>query len=140
MTSAGTGDLIENKLTTRMYINISENHVLQLLAANDEQPIQFVQDNSSVHTARIVQEWFEEFPQIERINWPAKSPDLNPIENLWAHTIRDWPTNLNRRDMLRQHVQARWDNITRDYCASLVHSMEQRLNDVIAAGGYYNKY
>lgn len=102
MTSAGTGDLvlIDNKVTSRMHIDILENRALSLLAAN--------------HTASVV----EEFPQTERINWPPKLPDLNPIKNLWAHTIRNWPTNQNRRDMSRQHVQATWDNITK---AIVVH-------------------
>ncbi|KAF2905672.1 hypothetical protein ILUMI_00501 [Ignelater luminosus] len=43
-----------------------------------------VQDNSSIHTAQIVQEWFEEDSEVELLRWPAKSADLNPIETMWA--------------------------------------------------------
>ena len=43
----------------------------------------FQQDNASIHTARIIRDFFEE-NEIEPLFWPACSPDLSPIENLWA--------------------------------------------------------
>ncbi|GFS54968.1 uncharacterized protein TNCV_3576631 [Trichonephila clavipes] len=43
--------------------------------------IYFMQDNSPIHTARITTSWLEN-NQIKVLYWPAKCPDLNPIENV----------------------------------------------------------
>lgn len=41
-------------------------------------------DNSAVHIIRLVQAWFEVNPYFQQIAWLAKSPDFNPIENIWG--------------------------------------------------------
>ncbi|GFV57148.1 transposable element Tcb1 transposase [Trichonephila clavipes] len=43
----------------------------------------FQQDNARPHVARIVQMFFVNH-QIELLPWPAHSPDLSPIENMWS--------------------------------------------------------
>ena len=49
-------------------------------------------DNARPHRARVVDQYYED-ESIERLGWPSKSPDLNPIEHVW--------------DMLRRAVSAR---------------------------------
>ncbi|GFW15189.1 transposable element Tcb1 transposase [Trichonephila clavipes] len=43
----------------------------------------FQQDNTRPHVTRIVQRFFVNH-QIELLPWPARSPDLSPIENMWS--------------------------------------------------------
>ncbi|GFV44302.1 transposable element Tcb1 transposase [Trichonephila clavipes] len=43
----------------------------------------FQQDNARPHLARIVQRFFVNH-QFELLPWPARSPDLSPIENMWC--------------------------------------------------------
>ena len=49
-----------------------------------------VQDNATVHKSKIITEWFESTREINLIKFPAKSPDLNIIENAWAVMQRKW--------------------------------------------------
>ncbi|KAE9045847.1 hypothetical protein PR001_g4799 [Phytophthora rubi] len=43
----------------------------------------FQQDNASIHTSRETMAFFEE-QEVSVMDWPARSPNLNPIENLWS--------------------------------------------------------
>jgi DDE superfamily endonuclease len=52
-----------------------------------------MQDNASIHTAKKVQKWCEE-NAIPQLDWPPYSPDMNPIEHVWAKkewTVQHFP-------------------------------------------------
>ena len=48
----------------------------------------FQQDNARIHTSALTKNFLSQ-KGVTLLDWPAKSPDLNPIENLWGIVARD---------------------------------------------------
>ena len=46
--------------------------------------VEFMQDNCGIHGVKPVSNWLQENNIAVLHNWPAHSPDLNPIENVWS--------------------------------------------------------
>lgn len=101
------------------------------------------QDNNSTHTSRLTREWLKAHPEIELLNAPTNSPDLNPIENFWAEMTREWqsvfPRNMAK---LESYVVERWEEWRgqTQYFENLYDSMPHRINQVIDNNGGATKY
>ncbi|GMF17422.1 unnamed protein product [Phytophthora fragariaefolia] len=94
----------------------------------------FQQDNPSIHTSKRTAEFFEE-QEVLVMKWPARSPDLNPIENLWAILSRTVYDNGKKQyssvSELREAVLAAWESVDQATLATLVDSMPKRLVEVL---------
>jgi len=77
------------------------------------------------------------------LNWPAKSPDMNVIENLWGIIVQEWDPQVQRtREALAQHVFNQWEGLRARPAIfqNLVASMPQRLNAVIKNQGNVTRF
>ncbi|GFV44177.1 transposable element Tcb1 transposase [Trichonephila clavipes] len=102
----------------------------------------FQQGNARPHVERIVQMFFVNH-QIELLLWPARSPDLSPIENMWsmgAQQLTQITTPSETPDQLWQRVEAAWSAITQEHIQSIFESMPRRVVAVISNNGGYTGY
>ncbi|GES83158.1 IS630 family transposase [Rhizophagus clarus] len=108
----------------------------------------FQQDNASTYTAKLTQQFFV-INDVPVIDWPANSPDLNPIENLWAilkgnveKIVNNWimKKKLLSGDDFQGIIQQEWDNIDQNVFFNLADSMSDRINMVIKKNGYTINY
>jgi len=102
----------------------------------------YQQDNASIHTSRETMDFFDE-QKIKLLDWPAHSPDLNPIENLWAMMARI--VYLNGRQYanvaeLTTAILAAWDSIEQGTLRKLIESMPRRCIEVIEKKGDKTHY
>ena len=99
-------------------------------------------DNARPHRARVVEEYLQQ-ETIVRMDWPACSPDLSPIEYVW---------NMLQVAILRRPVQPRthmdlgnalteeWNNLEMAAIQTLIGSMGRRCQALIASRGSHTSY
>lgn len=126
----------------RLNHNYFINDILDVYMPIDDDEFLLVHDNAPIHTAKNVKKWLSE-RNIKTIEWPAYSPDLNPIENLWSRmeylTRNRTPTSTeNLWNIVRQAYEEISND--KDYIQTLVRSMPKRLAEVLRVHGNVTKY
>jgi transposase len=85
------------------------------------------------------------------MEWPPNSPDLNPIEHLWAELklelFRRYPDTVSLKGSshtvrmeLRQRLHEVWWDIGEDVLKWLIESMPCRVKEVLTARGWYTSH
>lgn len=131
-----------------MYDAIILEKIERFLAVNPGYDFIWMQDNTSCHCSREIQENLQR-RHIPYIKWPRYSPDLNLIEHVW-----NWMKNWIQKHYyaayydaskispggLRCIIQEAWDAVPNNYIDSLYKSWWRRCQAVIDARGGPTKY
>lgn len=138
----GVGPLywIKTIMDRHVYLNILEEVMTPY--AEWEMPLkyQYQQDNDPKHTSLIVKNFFAD-RKIDVMVWPAQSPDMNPIENLWK-IVKDkiGPNKSRNKEELWAKIQEVWYDIPVSTCQKLVESMPRRCQALLKNRGHATKY
>jgi hypothetical protein len=142
-TSQGVGELriFDDNMDTRLYTDTMQQYMKPCalrLWPNGEWF--YLHDNSSYHGSYRSRTWFHN-NGVDLIELPPHSPDLNPIENLWADLKRRIELR-NARDIseLKKFITEEWKNTSPLFCSNLVDSMRDRMRAIVAASGFKTRY
>ena len=109
----------------------------------------FQQDNDPKHTSKDVRGDLELKLPGRVLSWPSYSPDLNPIENIWAILKRNIEKKVKamvaKKKKVSQAVfialvEEEWQNISDEVVLTCITSMPDRIQACIDAEGGHTKY
>ncbi|GFV15483.1 transposable element Tcb1 transposase [Trichonephila clavipes] len=115
-------------MTTQRYVHdILQSHALTLMQWLPGATFQ--QDKARPYTARMSQDCLR---TVITVPWPARSPDLSPIEHIWDHLGRrvGHPTSLNELEARLQQIR---NEMSQDIIQNLYASMPDRIASCIRA-------
>ena len=135
---------VNGRFNQHKYKSIIEETLLPFMMQNHGGTEEFVlqEDNCGPHRANSIAKYFRA-KGVSRMKWPAQSPDLNPMENVWGHLkqiLRKRAKRPTTCDQLFSILQSEWDALPNSYFTKLAHSMPTRVLAVKRAKGGSTKY
>jgi transposase len=125
------------RINATKYCNILEEHLLPFWKNLDPGSL-FMQDGAPPHTANYTKAWLVENKVVPMV-WPAQSPDLNPIENIWQQikiAIEQCSARPKNEKELLDALQEEWEKLrVQGSLKTLIKSMRKHIRDVIRAKG-----
>ncbi len=138
--SAGVGPLCFLKSTVNAAIYQERLEHFMLPSADKlygDADFIFQQDLAPAHTAKGTKSWFND-RGVTVLDWPANTPDLNPIENDGILSKGKWETRW--ADELKAAIKETWASITPQQCHKLITFMPCWIEAVIKAKWASTKY
>ncbi|KAI5176534.1 hypothetical protein NEFER02_2249 [Nematocida sp. LUAm2] len=132
----------DENINSTNYKRALRSNLIPFMRSQHEHELIFQQDNARPHVSTATLNWIEEHG-IETLDWPAFSPDLNPIENLWGILVQRVYANGRCYDTveeLKESIEYEWANIEKWILESLSQSMKDRMFAVMLANGSNTKY
>lgn len=133
---------VNGRMDSIRYQKMLNTHLLAFGPVIGGQDWVFQQDNAPCHASKSTIAWLQA-KNIRVLQWPARSPDLNPIENLWGILVRIVYANgrqFKDAQSLKQAIMEAWEEIPSNTLRKLVDSMKNRLFEVINKNGNCTSY
>jgi transposase len=131
-----------SKMKSKDYIEVIKDKILidgRRFLGDD---LIFQQDNASIHKSKETMLWFEA-NNVNIMDWPSLSPDLNPVEHVWSWLVRRVYENGKQYgcvNELKHAIEEAWEECPQEYLNKLINSMPDRIFEVIRLNGGKTHY
>ncbi len=133
--------IINGNLTAIRYINTVLS--AQIVPYFQQHPNAiFMHDNARPHVAGVCQAYLQQH-NVNVLDWPPYSPDMNPIEHLWDHLDRKVRARVpqpQNHAQLRQALIEEWHRYPKHQINRLITSMPCRVESLVRANGLHTRY
>lgn len=129
---------INGTLDSSKYQQLLALHFLPFCAADEV----LVQDNAPVHASKSTMDWLRSHG-VSTVCWPSRSPDLNPIENVWGiMTRRVYAGGKQYSNLweLKMAISSCWQSLRCEELTGLTSSMNGRVFQCIVNKGMHVQY
>ena len=128
---------VDGTLTSQKYVQILERHLLPIMGPNDI----FQQDGAPAHTSHLFKSFMEENGVALLPEWPAQSPDLNIIENMWVE-LKKRVKDQNPRTVgdLWLAAEKAFYEIPDNFIKNLFESIERRIECCVRRKGHPTRF
>ncbi len=136
--------IMRRTMNSERYVQVLESHVYPLAFRLGDPSTDwlYMDDNATPHRSHVTRA-YKALAGIRTIPWPARSPDLNPIENVWSLLKLQVRKKLHHSDGLSEleHLLSQcWQSISQDVMDHLIESMPSRTAAVIKHHGGSTEY
>ena len=133
--------VVDGAMNRHQYIQIQRNQMLPWATGCLDINL-CTQDNAPPHTTRDTVAFLDQ-QDVEVMDWPAQSPDMNPNEHVWDQMsvwIRDMNYPTSTIAELNNALHLAWAAVRPGRVQNLVESMPRRVRALLDARGGHTSY
>ena len=127
--------IVEGTMTSDRYIETLQGYLFNEKSKKSLKKMVFQQDGATCHTAKK-SKTFLSASGVTVLTWPANSPDLNPIENIWSilkHEVEI--RGVKTKEELINAVEEEWKRLDQEIIKKTIETMRKRIEQVVERGG-----
>ena len=139
----GTLKVVNGNMNSDKYIEVLDECLWPVVARHfANRRWTFQEDNAPCHVSLRSNLWKQD-NNVNTLPWPAQSPDINIIENVWKvlkHRVQRRTNEIRNADDLERVVRDIWSCLPLHYIQSLYNSLPRRVCCVLRTRGHITKY